>query len=134
MQKYREIAWEAYLACYVEFHNTTIQKLGLSFMGDKLKESFHKWYDTTYPEPAKEPELESKQVVSAIEAITLVKWLAARTHYCPAAKQGLKPCRFGSPNDSSWCCVNCKAFLIVYGTDPSKWPPGYWNGPSHQEH
>ena len=51
-------------------------------------------------------------------AVDFIEWLADQ----PCAGNGSgKLCRVNSPDDPSWCCHPCRAYLLRYGTDPSKW-------------
>lgn len=132
MQTHREIAWEAWLHCYLDEKGWRAEDLGLSWSGfggeDQLKQAFNRWYDISHPNPVNAV----KPVISISEAVTFVEWLAKRVEFCPAFKMGHKPCRSGSPHDPSWCCATCRAYLIIHGQDPSKWPYSHWNEPNHQ--
>lgn len=54
----------------------------------------------------------------ATEATLFIEWLADP----PCTGNGSSQlCRVNSPDDPSWCCHACRAFLIRYGRDPERW-------------
>jgi hypothetical protein len=62
---------------------------------------------------------EFERVCASSEAIVnFVEWLADQP--CVGNGSG-KLCRINSPDDPTWCCHACRAYLLRYGTDPSKW-------------
>ena len=50
--------------------------------------------------------------------VGFIEWLADQP--CQGNGSG-KLCRANSPDDPSWCCNVCKAYLLKYGTDTTKW-------------
>ena len=55
---------------------------------------------------------------SAAEIVNFIEWLADQP--CQGNGSG-KLCRVNSPDDPTWCCHACRAYLLRYGTDPTKW-------------
>jgi len=52
------------------------------------------------------------------QAVDFIEWLADT----PCSRNGSgRPCRVNSPDDPSWCCPACRAYLLRYGTNPAKW-------------
>ena len=64
------------------------------------------------------------------KAWRLVEWLADQ----PCSGNGSSvTCRENSPDDPSWCCNSCKAWLITYGPvqdDPHCTCPEWWFPPN----